>query len=198
MGRPSARTQHSEERLKQAISADQKRRMDEMAQKNGFKDWDDFVSQMKAASPPQSLARSNQNNVRVSGGPNCKDLKNEIHKRIYGDTNEGAVNKGLFQRRNEQINGEFGPGQMRLDTKVSDGVRKFKNTIPWETHEDEIYKLQQQVKELYQKYKNMGCENDLDAKVNKKDIERATDEKFNPKPQEWKGGLKNVTKNTPS
>ena len=51
--------QDSNSRLNAAISTDQRRYLDQQAQKEGYKKWDDFVSQMKTLAKTQPKTKSN-------------------------------------------------------------------------------------------------------------------------------------------
>ena len=119
----------------------------------------------------------------------CKNTRDEIHRLMYGRKGEGSMEKGIFQRREEQIAGEYGPGAERLSTQLSrDGTRRvFRQTTPWDTHMAEIGRLQARIGNLRTTFNSMGCGNNPDAALNNKDVERVLNGDFNPRPSDWKG-----------
>lgn len=119
----------------------------------------------------------------------CVGLRNKIHELMYGRKGEGADQKGIFQRRAEQLAGQYGPGQTRLSSELSrDGAQRvLRQTVPWDTHDNEIKTLQQRIKQAASKYNQSGCGSNADANLNSSDVDRVLRDDFRPQPQDWKG-----------
>lgn len=119
----------------------------------------------------------------------CEELRDEIHRKMYGQKGDGADQKGLFQRRDEQINGEFGPDRSMITRKLDkqSGTWRLQEKIPWDTHDRAITNIRRSLKDLLKEYQSEGCYGDPNAKINREDFDRAVRDGFNPKPDEWKG-----------
>lgn len=119
----------------------------------------------------------------------CRNARDEMHRLMYGRKGEGSAEKGIFQRREEQVAGEYGPGAERLSTQLSrDGGRRvFRPTTPWDTHMDAIKQLQKRIRDLRQMFYAMGCGDNPDVQPNNSDLERVLKRDFNPRPTDWRG-----------
>lgn len=119
----------------------------------------------------------------------CRELRDKMHKAMYGRKGEGSDAKGIFQRQAEQISGQYGPGMQRMSTGLSPDKmqRVIRMTEPWVTHQTAIREQQVQIKELQRQFNKLGCGGNPDLKLNNKDVDRVLEQNFNPKPSDWTG-----------
>ena len=118
--------------------------------------------------------------------PDCEQLEKDMKDEMYANKRgpDGGGKHGLQNRRFEQICGANGPDQTKMGSVVKDGVRVFRNTVPWETHAKEIAIQQERLRRMRDAFKQLNC---VPQNINMNEVNRMADDSFNPSSGDWLG-----------
>lgn len=121
--------------------------------------------------------------------PRCRELEQEMKDEMYANKRGpgGQGRHGLANRRAEQICGQYGPGQTKMESIVKDGIHVLRESIPWDTHDREIQIMQERLSKMRNEYLKLGCKDEPKRNFNYDSVDKMTDPSFNPKPSEWLG-----------